>query len=82
MVQSLHCAPAAPQVVVPVPAWHSPPEQHAPLHGWVALQLVLHECVLVLHEAPDAQSVPVLQPQIPPPVAATHAEPTPLPAQP
>jgi hypothetical protein len=73
--------PAAPQAAGVVPPAHTPCEQQAPLHGWVALQPVVQLCEPLSQEAPEAQSPPLLQPQVPPPGALTQAEPTPLPAQ-
>jgi hypothetical protein len=82
MVQSTQMEAAAPHAPGAVPPAHTPFEQQAPLHGWVTLQPVVQAWATLSQAAPDEQSLLVVQPQVPPPVAVTQAEPTPLPAQP
>jgi hypothetical protein len=81
-VQSTHRSLAAPQAPGAVPRAQVPLEQQAPLQGWLAEQPVVQAWAPVSQEAPEEQSPMLLQPQVPPPVAVTQAEPTPLPRQP
>ncbi len=84
-MQSTHAAPEAPHAVGCVPAAQVESSlpvvlQHEPLQASVAEHVVTQACVLVLHEPPLQSAVP-LQPQLPPPVTATHADPTLVPVQ-
>jgi hypothetical protein len=69
VVQFWQTLPAVPQAALDVPAAHVPvvpvvTEQHAPLHGRSALQLVEHAWVAVLHALPLGQSALELQPHV------------------
>jgi hypothetical protein len=60
--------PLAPHSVSEVPGWQVPapdPEQHPPLHGWVAEQEGVHVLLAVSQDSPVGQSAAVTQPQLP-----------------
>jgi hypothetical protein len=79
--QSMHAAPDGPHAPAVEPAAHTPFEQQAPLHGWLALHAVVHLDVVPSHALPDGQSAAELQPHAPPPGTALHKEPMLLPLQ-
>jgi hypothetical protein len=75
VLQSVHAFPSAPQILFALPALHTPPEQQPPLHGCVDEQRLVQACWLVSQAQPTRQSLEALQPQLPPPVTASHTAP-------
>jgi hypothetical protein len=73
--------PLAPHAFAVPPAWQVVPSQQPVEQSWVAEQAVVHACITGSHECCAGQSAAELQPHAPPPVTATHAEPSALPAQ-
>jgi hypothetical protein len=68
LLQLAH-TPLLPQVLLPVPALQVPVVppvmlQHPPLHVWLALHVVVHAWVVVLHAYPVGQSLLELQPHV------------------
>jgi hypothetical protein len=79
-LQSLHI-PLLPHDDGEVPSTHFEPSQQPVEHSWVEEHAVVQACITRSHEWPAAQSAALLQPQAPPPVTATQAVPSALPAQ-
>jgi hypothetical protein len=66
VVQSTHAPPAAPHAFEAVPPTQLPPEQQPPLHALVGPHAIAQVCALGSHALPTAQSLAVVQPQLPP----------------
>ena len=70
--------PVFPQAPSESPVWQLLVEQQPPLQSWVALQALVHACVVVLHAMNVGQSVATLQPHV---VLPTQMWPAAFPAQ-
>jgi hypothetical protein len=59
-------APLSPQAASSCPAAHWPESQQPPLHGWVALQTMVHVCIIASQAERSGHWAALWQPQVPP----------------